>query len=465
MKYNVTVVRPAGFKHSSGFREVAESLSWALTQLGGECGVTENWLARDGVNIVLGAELLAATAKLPEGTIIYNLEQPSHPQMEKVRQLAKGLTVWDYSRRNVATWKELGYDVRHVPIGYTPNLTRIPSAKEKDIDVLFYGWMTPRRVKIVEDLKAAGMRVVALNGVYGGGRDNLIARSKVVLNVHHDGRELFEAVRVSNLLANSKCVVSEVSADDDEYTDLAPGMTVVPYDGLVQACHDALDVAGLIGRKGFHLFTARDYVQTVQTALSEVSAVEWRYRAGCADGDMKDFLPFIKEHAKGTCMEIGVRNGASTSAFLKGLERNGGVLLSVDVADCGKLFEGHPQWKFLQTSSQNPKLHVPPIDVLLIDGDHTREGYKADLEKYYPLVKPGGLILTHDIDPEPGKTYEEFSETVRSTWEWFGNKMSCDENFPSKGIREEYFAFAERNNLEHFELPGLCGMGVMKKAA
>src|SRR5258708_22885379 len=122
---------------------------------------------------------------------------------------------------------------------------------------------------------------------------------------------------------------------------------------------------------------------------------------------MKDFIPWIKEHAAGTCLEIGVRNGASTSAFLSGLEKNGGVLLSVDTADCSQLFAGHPQWKFIQTNSQNPKLHVPELDVLLIDGDHTREGYRADLEKFYPMVKPGGYILSHDIDPEPRMTLEE----------------------------------------------------------
>lgn len=460
MKYNVTIVRPAGFHHSSGFREVADSVSWVLGNLGYECGVTENWVSRDKdtVNVVFGAELLAPTAKLPEGTVIYNLEQPGHPQMEKVRALARGCTVWDYSKRNVAEWKKLGQDVRHVPIGYTPNLTRIPKGRAKDIDVLFYGWVTPRREKVLKDLEAAGLRVVTLNGVYGGGRDSLISRAKVVLNVHHDGRELFEIVRVSYLLANGKCVVSEVSADDDEYSDLP--IQRAPYEGLIDACRSPLAPEAAASA-----FAKRDYQQSVITALSEVSTVEWRYRAGCASGDMKDFLPFIKDHARGTCMEIGVRNGASTSAFLKGLERNGGVLLSVDTSDCGSLFAGHPQWKFLQTSSQNPKLRVPPLDVLLIDGDHTREGYKADLEKFYPLVKPGGLILSHDIDPLPGKSYEDCQDVMQSTWEWFGTKMESFETLPSKGIREEYFKFAEEKQLKHYELPGECGMGVMEKAA
>ena len=38
-----------------------------------------------------------------------------------------------------------------------------------------------------------------------------------------------------------------------------------------------------------------------------------------------------------------------------------------------------------------------PIDVLVLDGDHSRGGLYADLGDYGPLVRPGGLILLHDI--------------------------------------------------------------------
>jgi FkbM family methyltransferase len=37
------------------------------------------------------------------------------------------------------------------------------------------------------------------------------------------------------------------------------------------------------------------------------------------------------------------------------------------------------------------------IDALIIDGDHTAEGVRTDLAMYGPLVRPGGLILLHDI--------------------------------------------------------------------
>ena len=39
------------------------------------------------------------------------------------------------------------------------------------------------------------------------------------------------------------------------------------------------------------------------------------------------------------------------------------------------------------------------LDFLFIDGDHTYEGVKRDVELYRPLVRPGGLIALHDILP------------------------------------------------------------------
>lgn len=40
-----------------------------------------------------------------------------------------------------------------------------------------------------------------------------------------------------------------------------------------------------------------------------------------------------------------------------------------------------------------------PVDVLVIDGDHSAAGVRADLADYGPLVRAGGLIMLHDIAP------------------------------------------------------------------
>lgn len=51
-------------------------------------------------------------------------------------------------------------------------------------------------------------------------------------------------------------------------------------------------------------------------------------------------------------------------------------------------------------------------DVLFIDGDHGYAGAKADYVRYRQLVRPGGLIVLHDIAP-----HDNPSVGVRYLWQ------------------------------------------------
>ncbi|MFH1265784.1 MAG: hypothetical protein ABIK89_08645, partial [Planctomycetota bacterium] len=41
--------------------------------------------------------------------------------------------------------------------------------------------------------------------------------------------------------------------------------------------------------------------------------------------------------------------------------------------------------------------HKEPIDILFLDAD--KEGYIDYLEKLVPLIRPGGLIIAHNMSP------------------------------------------------------------------
>ncbi len=145
----------------------------------------------------------------------------------------------DFSDRNRRTLVRAG--VPHadlLEVGYSPGLTRIrPVAQvDKDIDVLFYGSTNERRARILTALQEKGLKVANLFGVYGEERDAMIARAKVVLNLHYYRASIFEAVRVSYLLANRVCVVSEGEPGDPDAARFAGGLAMVPYDALVAAC-------------------------------------------------------------------------------------------------------------------------------------------------------------------------------------------------------------------------------------
>ena len=44
-----------------------------------------------------------------------------------------------------------------------------------------------------------------------------------------------------------------------------------------------------------------------------------------------------------------------------------------------------------------------PVDLLLVDGDHTYLGARRDFLDYAPLVRPGGLVAFHDICADPAQ--------------------------------------------------------------
>src|SRR2546423_15432103 len=174
------------------------------------------------INIVLGGHLLndASISHLPPRMIFYNFEQV-HGASQWIKplyvDLIRRFPVWDYSERNIRMWKRYcpEANIVHVPLGYVPELSRIPSVDEEDIDVLFYGIINERRAKMLNELQEAGFSVVAVTGKFGVERDALIARAKVVLNIHFFETKIFELARVSYLLSNRKAVVSEMDADTE----------------------------------------------------------------------------------------------------------------------------------------------------------------------------------------------------------------------------------------------------------
>lgn len=280
-RYAVTVVSPPGYAHSAAFREVAESLHHGLVALGHDSVITEDVRPVGRRPIILGSNLLRGVRQKPaKDAILYNLEQVdpagTYWLTPELVALFRRHTVWDYSERNAALYPALGLPVpRVVPIGAVPQLTRIAAASEEDLDVLFYGGINPRRTRVLEGLRARGLRVEAVNGVYGAERDRLIARAKIVLNVHFYEAKVFELVRVSYLLANRRCVVSERGADPQEERRFEGGVAFAPYDGLVEACvrlvRDPAARAAL-ARTGHELMKRRDAAAYLREALQDGAA-------------------------------------------------------------------------------------------------------------------------------------------------------------------------------------------------
>ena len=280
----ICVLRPPGYRHAAAFREIAETLCFGLQRLGCVAAIQENRFASDATTIVLGGNLIGEKVidMIPANSILYNLEQiePTSKWWEpSFQRLLREFTVWDYSLRNIQRMKQFrdGAHIRHVPIGYVPEMSRIEAAARQDIDVLFYGSTNTRRAKILDALRATGLNLHVAFDVYGAERDALIARSKVVLNMHYYDSSIFEIVRVSYLLANRKAVVTECHAGTEIEDGMQDAVAAAPYDRLVDACVDLVANSRLreaLEQRGFARMAARDETVILRAALSNLNDLD-----------------------------------------------------------------------------------------------------------------------------------------------------------------------------------------------
>jgi len=243
MRFAVVTPDPADWVHVRAFDEVAEVIHAGLQELDVSCVRSVGRLLDGHTNIVFGAHLLPPSTVLPPDTILYNLEQivPGAIWVTPVYlEALRRHRVWDYSTGNCAALRGLGVrDPQHVPLGHATVLERIAPGDE-DLDVLFYGVHNERRLAPLRRLAERGRKVLHTRGVYGKERDELIARSRIVINIHFYEQSRLEVARCFYLLANGRCIVSEASTDADE-TGLAQGIAFASYEHIEDTCSWYLD--------------------------------------------------------------------------------------------------------------------------------------------------------------------------------------------------------------------------------
>ncbi|HUU19533.1 MAG TPA: O-methyltransferase [Sedimentisphaerales bacterium] len=104
-------------------------------------------------------------------------------------------------------------------------------------------------------------------------------------------------------------------------------------------------------------------------------------------------------------VEIGTSNGYSGIWFCLALRTTGGKLTTHDI-DEGRAALARENFKragvdnlvtlVMGDAHETVKNLKEPIDVLFLDAD--KEGYIDYLNKLLPLVRPGGLILAHNVN-------------------------------------------------------------------
>ena len=142
--------------------------------------------------------------------------------------------------------------------------------------------------------------------------------------------------------------------------------------------------------------------------------------------DMQVLVPEVQKLGEGQVyLEVGVDKGRSLDIAMRmahpSVDING-----VDV----RPDPGVPNTYFYQLDShlsESAEKVGKNIDVLFIDGDHTYEGCKADIDVWSKWVVPGGVMLFHDADDtSPGvvKAINEYCEE-NGKEAWFDPNVQC----------------------------------------
>jgi predicted O-methyltransferase YrrM len=105
-------------------------------------------------------------------------------------------------------------------------------------------------------------------------------------------------------------------------------------------------------------------------------------------------------------VEIGTSNGYSAIWFCLALRSTGGKLTTYEI-DPGRAALARENFKKAQVGQivtliegdahEEIKKLRGPIDIVFLDAD--KSGYLDYLNKLLPLVRPGGLIIAHNMNP------------------------------------------------------------------
>lgn len=114
-------------------------------------------------------------------------------------------------------------------------------------------------------------------------------------------------------------------------------------------------------------------------------------------------------------VEVGMSTGYSSLWFCMALKATGGKLISHEI-DKGRIQAARENFKKAGVEDivsivegdghETVKQHKEPIDVIFLDAD--KEGYIDYLDKLLPLLRPGGVILAHNMRrPRPDPKFVE----------------------------------------------------------
>lgn len=182
------------------------------------------------------------------------------------------------------------------------------------------------------------------------------------------------------------------------------------------------------GAEILHLYDTLDGMLSLREAA-------WLYRAARGRPEIVEIGSYRGKSfvlmARGSLVGGGVRGGARITAIDPHMVGDDSPRFAFDSEDRAVLLQAasrhgvsHLLNEMVMTSRQAlDRWDGRPIDLLWVDGDHSYEAAKFDLESWGAFVRPGGIIAAHDYAPRFPGVIRAWDETVTPQRGWGPTKQ------------------------------------------
>jgi predicted O-methyltransferase YrrM len=139
----------------------------------------------------------------------------------------------------------------------------------------------------------------------------------------------------------------------------------------------------------------------------------------------------------GVIVEIGAEFGQSSSLFVRAIGNKNIRIISIDLfpGDLQDIYLANMREAGMSGRTESVKMNSKDfinscgsldIDLLFVDGDHSHDGVKLDIDNYAPKVRVGGVIAFHDCACVSNKMPHTLHfEVTRAITEWFVNQVGA----------------------------------------
>jgi len=135
-----------------------------------------------------------------------------------------------------------------------------------------------------------------------------------------------------------------------------------------------------------------------------------------------------------TIINIGVSWGASVHCLYAGAPNTN--IVGIDIDYLTRPVRGAEYLpinvNFIIADSARLK-YDEPVHLVFVDGDHSYNGVKGDIDNWSPRVVAGGLMVFHDYNPQP-KDAERLAGVKQAIDEWYNQAQGWREVDTTRSI-------------------------------